>query len=212
MEHARIVTIDPGGFGKLDGDLGFSVAKNQAGLALALRLGLLGHCVLQRLWDADVANLYRLDGDAPGVGFSIKDQLQLLTHGLALGDHLRQLVAADGFTQSGLGAHVHGVSEVLNFKDGFFGVPDEPEDNGIHIDGDGVARQGGFSGNRSDADTLIHETAKRIHHGHDEEETGATKTTVAPEAENRDPLPLLHHFYGEQEIYADGHSDNERKR
>ena len=91
-----------------------------------------------------VADLHRLDGDAPGVGLLVEDALQLVAQRLALGDHLRQLVAADGFAQGGLRAEGDGLDEILDLEDGFLGVPDQPEHDGIHVDRDGVAGQGGF--------------------------------------------------------------------
>ena len=57
----------------------------------------------------------------------------------AFGDHLGELVAADGFAEGCLRAQGDGLNEVLDFEDGFFRAPDEPEDDGIDVDGNGVA-------------------------------------------------------------------------
>ena len=48
-----------------------------------------------------------------------------------------------------------GFNEVFDFEDGFFGVPDEPEDDGVDVYGNGVAGEGRFGADGRDADALI---------------------------------------------------------
>jgi len=119
--------------------------------------------------------------------------LQFAAHGFALRDHLGEFVAADGFAQGGLRAERDGVDEVLHFEDGFFGVPDDPEDDGVDVDGDGIAGQRRFGTHAGDADALIDHLAQRVDHGNHEEHPGLAQADIAAETEHGDLLPLPHH-------------------
>ena len=136
----------------------------------------------------------------------------MLAHAFALGDHLRKFVAADGFTKSGLGAHVHRIGEVLDFENGFFGVPHQPEDNRVDVDRDGVSGERGFGGHGRDTNALIDKAAERVHDGHDEEDAGAAQAAVAAKTEDGDALPLLHNLDREHEIDADCDAGKQRSR
>jgi len=44
---------------------------------------------------------------------------------------LGEFVAPDRFAQRCLRAHRNGLNEILDLEDGFFCVPDQPEDDGV---------------------------------------------------------------------------------
>ena len=48
-----------------------------------------------------------------------------------------------------------GVDEVLDFENGFFGVPHHPEDDGIDVHRHRVASERGFRRDAGDADALV---------------------------------------------------------
>jgi hypothetical protein len=157
-----------------------------------------------------VANFDRLHGDAPGIGFLVEDALQLAAHHFALGNHLRQFVAADRFAQRGLRAHVDGVDEVLDFENGFLGVPYQPENDGVHVHGNGVAGESGLGGNAGYADALVDIRAERFDDRNNVAQAGTAQADVAAQAQHRDLFPLLHHFDREQKIEPDESSDDGR--
>ena len=64
----RLVLL--GGLGEFLGDLRLGGAQDDSRLSLPLGLGLLGHRGFQVFGDDDVADLDRLDADAPGLVFS----------------------------------------------------------------------------------------------------------------------------------------------
>ncbi len=136
--------------------------------------------------------------------------MQLAAHGFALGDHLGEFVAADGFAQGGLRAHVDGVDEVLNFKNGFLGVPDHPEDDGVDVHRDSVAGERGFGGDTGDANALIHIGAERLEDRDDVAHAGAAQSDIASQAEDCDLFPLLHDLDREQKVETDQGSDEGR--
>ncbi len=109
-----------------------------------------------------VANLDRLHRDAPRIGLLVQDALQFTAQRLALGHHLRQFVPADRFPQRGLGAHVDGLAEILDFQNRLLGVPYQPEHDGVHIDRNRVASQRGFRRDVGDAHALVHIAAEGI--------------------------------------------------
>src|SRR5258708_40123876 len=119
-------------------------------------------------------------------------------------------MAADGFTERRLCTHVHGVSKVLDFENGFFSVPNQPEDNCVDVDRDGVSRERRFGSDGRDTNALIDKAAQRVHHGHDEEDAGAAQAAVAAKTEDGDALPLLHNLDREHEIDAHSYGDEER--
>ena len=84
----------------------------------------------------------------------------------ALGDHLRQFVAANRFAQRGLRAHVDGLDEVLHFKNAFLRIPYQPEHDGIDIHRDGVAGQRGFGRDVGHAHALIDIRAESFYDRH----------------------------------------------
>ena len=135
-----------------------------------------------------------MHGDAPGIGFFVEDALQFAAHHFALGDHLREFVAADRFAQGGLRAHGDGLDEVLDFENGFLGVPDQPEHDGVDIDGDGVAGERGFGGDVGHADALVHVGAEGFEDGDDVAQAGAAQADVSAQAQDRDFFPLADHF------------------
>src|SRR5208282_4596024 len=111
------------------GDLAFGLTQNDASLTLALSLRLPGHGIFQTGGNFYVANLDRLHHDAPRVRLLIENALQLAAESFALGDHLREFVAADRLAQRGLRAESNGLDKVLDFENGFLCVPDQPEND-----------------------------------------------------------------------------------
>ena len=130
-------------------------------------------------------------------------RLQLLAEHFALRHHLVQFVPADGFAERGLRAHVDRAGVVLHFQDGLLGIPDHPEDDGVHVYGDGVAGERGFGADVGDADALVDIAADAVDDRDEVKDTGSAQTDVAAEAEDCDPLPLVGHADGEQEVEAD---------
>ena len=208
-KRAGVVVVDASCLGELFGDLHFCVAENDAGLPLALGLRLLGHRIFKRLRNANVANLDGLHGDSPRGGLLVEDLLQLVAECLALGDHLGELMAADGFAKGGLRAEGDSLGEVLDLEDGLFRVPDEPEDDGVDVDGHGVAGEGGFGADGCDTDALIDVAAQCLDHGNDEEEAGTPQSAVATEAQHGDLLPLVDDLDGEEKVGANSGSREE---
>src|SRR5262249_17197948 len=102
---------------------------------------------------------------------------------LPLGDHLRQLMAADGFAERGLRGHADSVFKALHFQNGFFGVPDNPEENGVNTNWDGVPRKRRFGLHVADADTLIDCGADGIDNGDDPEQSWAAHSLETAETE-----------------------------
>ena len=159
-----------------------------------------------------VADFDRLHGDAPRVRLFVEDALQFAAHGFAFGDHLGEFVAADGFAQGGLRAHGDGLDEVLDFEDGFLGVPDHPEDDGVDVDGDRVAGQRRFGGDAGDADTLVDVGAERFDDRNDVAHAGSAQADVAAEAQHGDLFPLADDFDREEKVEADQGSDDGGRR
>ena len=110
---------------------------------------------------------------------------------------------ADRFEQRGLRTHLHGLAEILHFKNGFLGIPHQPENDRHYVDGHSVAREGGFRRDIGDADALVDIAADLFDQRHDEVEAGPSHASVAPEPEHGGALPLIRHFDGEQQIEAD---------
>src|SRR5271170_4882933 len=92
-----------------------------------------------------------------------------MTQQLAFRDHLRQLVAADRFTQRRLRAAADGVVKILDFEDALLGIPHDPEDDGIDIDGHGIARESGLGADIGDTHALIHHSTDSIENGYYDE-------------------------------------------
>src|SRR5260370_724955 len=90
MQGSRIFVVDARSLCKFLGDLDLGVTEDYAGLAFAFGLSLLRHGILKGLWNTDIANLDRLDGDTPRSGLFVEDLLQFESESLAFGDHLAQ--------------------------------------------------------------------------------------------------------------------------
>src|SRR5260370_18966648 len=159
MQGSGIFVVDARSLCKFLGDLDLGVTEDYAGLSFSFGLSLLRHGILKRLWNTDVANLDRLYGDTPWSGLLVENLLQFASEGLAFRDHLGELMATDGFAKRGLGTEAYCLGEVFDFKNGLFGIPDEPEDDGVDVHGDGVASEGRLGANGTDADALIDEAA-----------------------------------------------------
>ena len=90
----------------------------------------------------------------------------------------------------------------------FLGVPHHPEDDGVDVDGNGVAGERGFGGDAGDADALVDIRAERFDDGNDVAQAGAAQADVAAEAQDGDLFPLPHDFDREQKVEADQGSDD----
>src|ERR1700722_9147268 len=117
-------------------------------------------------------------------------------------------MAANRFTERGVRAESDGLHEVFDFEDGFFRVPDEPEDDGVDVDGNSVAREGGFGVYRREADALIDVAAQAVNDGNDEEDARAPQSSVAAEAQHSNALPLVDDLDGVEKIEADENAGN----
>src|ERR1700722_9945739 len=115
---------------------------------------------------------------------------------------------ADRFAQGGLGAKSNRVDEILDFENRFFGAPNHPENDGVDIDGNGVAGESRFGAYTCDADSLIDDLAERIHYRNHQEHSRLTHTDESSEAQHRDFFPLLHDADREQEVEAKERSDD----
>src|SRR5208337_4464529 len=116
----------------------------------------------------------------------------------------------DRLTQRGLRAHVDGIDEVLDFENAFLGVPHQPEDNGVDVDGNGVAGERGLSRDARDAHALVHVGAERFDDGNNVAQAGTAQADISAQAQHGDLFPLTHDFDGEQEVEADQCTDNGR--
>src|SRR5579872_6928054 len=212
MQGDGVLGVRSGSLHEAVGDFAFGLAEDDAGLTLALSLCLARHGILEALRDLHVANLDRLYGDAPRIGLLVEDALEFATESLALGDHLGEFVASDRLAQSGLGGESDGLDEDLDFEDRLLGIPDHPEDDGVDVDGDGVAGQGGFGRNAGDADSLVDVRAERFEYGNDVAHAGAAQADIAAETQDGDLLPLADDFDGEKEVEADEGSNDGGRR
>ena len=91
----------------------------------------------------------------------------------------------------GLRAHVDGLDKVLHFEDGFFGIPHQPEDDGVDIHGNRIAGQRGLRRDAGNAYALVHIRAERFDDGNDVAQPGAAQADIAPQTQHGDLLPLL---------------------
>ena len=185
-----MAVVDLRGNDDLFGGFCVGLFRDDTGAAFAFGLGFARHRVFEGLGDLHVADFDRLNRDAPRVRFFVERALEFDADGLSFGDHLGEFVAADGF------------AEVFDFENGLFGVPDDPEIDGVDGDGDGVAGEGGFGFDVADADALIDGGADRIDDADDPEHAGASHALEAAEAEDGDAFPLVGDAGGEEEIEA----------
>ena len=159
-----------------------------------------------------VANLDALHGDPPGIRLFVENPLQLLAQHLPLGDHLRQVVPANRFPQARLRAQGDGLVEIRNLQDRFLGVPHQPENDGVDVHRNGVARQGRFRADVGHPNALVHIGADAVHYRDDEEKSRPTQPDVFAEAQHRGFLPLRRHLDGKQQIEAHQKADDNRCR
>ena len=100
MERGGMRAVQLASLGELLRDLDFAFAQNDPRLLLAFRLGHARQRVLQVVGHLDVAQLDRLDLDAPRLGLLVEDDRELLVQLTALREHRRQIVAADDVAQA----------------------------------------------------------------------------------------------------------------
>ena len=211
MQSYRVVHVEQGSFRELAGYLGLSRAQNNARLPFPLGLRLSRHGVFQRLRNVNVADLDRLNCYAPWVRFFVQYALQLFAEHLALRDHLRQIVAADGFPQSRLRAHGDSLVEIHYLQNRLLGVPHQPEYDGVYVDRYGIARQCRLGFDISDANALVHVLADGIDHRDDKKDAWSAQADVAAQPQHSGFLPLFSYFDRKQEIQPD-HRRNYRRR
>ena len=185
-----IVLISERGLTELLGDLGFRRAQDDAGLALAFGLRLARHGVLQ---------------SAAGICTSrISTDCTVMPHGLVFSSRMRcsslpsisrsVIIWCSSWrpidSRSAVCAlNVDGLREVLHFEDGLLRVPDHPEDDGVHVDRHGVARQRGFGRDVGDAHALVHVAAQRIDDRDDVEHARVRAARCTCPAAARPPSP-----------------------
>jgi hypothetical protein len=189
-----VFTVELGGLGEQGGDLGLCGSEDDASLPLALGLGPAGHCVFQLGGDAHVSDLDRLHRDPPGVGLLVEDSRELLAELLALRDHLGKIVTADRLAQRGLRGEEDRVEIRLDLEHRLLGVPHQPENDRVHVDGYGVSREGGFGGHVGGPHALVHQVRDHVHHRDDPEQTRALEAAKLSEAQDHRFLPLVHHL------------------
>src|SRR5438067_4363818 len=119
MQRGWIVPVGRCGLRKFIRDLGFSLTENVSSLAFPFCLRLARHGVLESLRDSYIANFHGLNRDSPRIRLLIQNALQFAAQRLALGDHLREFMAADRFAQAGLRAEGDCLYEVLDFENAF---------------------------------------------------------------------------------------------
>src|SRR5208283_881937 len=144
MQGHRIFSVGGRSLHKAVGNFSFRLTQDDSRLPLTFRLRLPGHGVFQSRRDSYIAELDRLNGNTPGIGFLIEYALQLVAHHFAFGDHLRQLVATDRLSQRRLSTHVDGSNEVFHLEDRLLDVPNQPENDGVNVDWNSVTRQRGL--------------------------------------------------------------------
>jgi len=115
-------------------------------------------------------------------------------------------------SRSAVCAHGDGLDEVLDFENGFLGVPDQPEDDGVDVDRNRVAGEGRFRRDAGHAHALVHIGAQGFDDGHNVEDARAAESDVVAQAQNGDLLPLLHYLDGEHEIDAQHRTRNDPSR
>src|SRR3954452_25271949 len=203
MQRGWIVPVDRRGLRKLIRNLGLGLAKNVAGLALAVGLRLARHGVLESLRDFHIANFHGLNHDPPGIRLLIENALQFAAQRFALGDHLREFMATDRFAQARLRAQCDRLYEVLNFEDAFLSIPDHPEHDGVDVDWHGVASERGFRRDAGHPDALVHVRTQRFKDWNDMAKAGAAQADVTTQAQDGNFLPLAHNLDREKKIEAD---------
>ena len=97
--------------------------------------------ILKLLGDDEVAHLDRHDGDAPIRHLLLHGFAKLLVKLMSAHDHVLERRAADGITQGRLRGKRHGEVAILDFGAGLFGIPDNPEQHGVHVERYKVAGQ-----------------------------------------------------------------------
>ena len=211
MQGGGIVLVALGRFDELVGDLNLRGTQDDPGLALPLRLGALGHGVLQLFGDHDVGELDRKDGDPPGIGLAVQDLLDLAADPLPFGQKIGKIVAADGIPQGGLGGQNDRFEKVLHLEDRLGSVPDHPEGQGIHVNRHGVHGNGLFSTEVGGPDSGIHETGYLVDEGKNQKDSGAPQPVVFPEPQDHRLLPMVGHLndWGEEVPQADHQGEGE---
>src|SRR4029077_15736576 len=202
MQRYGVFGVGGCGLNEAVGNFRFCLAQNDSRLSLAFRLGLPRHGVFETLRNSHVSDLHRLNRYSPGICLLVENALEFASQRLAFGDHLRQFMTTNGLPERGLGTQIDRIEKILHFEDRLFPVPPQAEDDGVDINWDRIASQGGFGGHAGHTNTLVHEGAERLHDGKNVKYSWPAKTDVTAQSEESDLLPLPYHFDGEQQVKA----------
>ena len=208
MQGRGVIDISLGGFREGSRNLLLRFAEDDARLALALGLGLAGHGILQVLGDDDIPDLHGLYSHTPGCGALIDDLLQLLVQLAAADQDVGQHHAPDDVPQGRLRRPVHGSVVVLHFQSGFFRVPDNPEQDRVHIHRDRILGQRFLGGERADHDAVIDPRGDRVDDRDDPEQTRAAQTVELSQPQNDGFFPLRGHFQGVKHVGTHKNPEN----
>ena len=137
--------------------------------------------------------------------------MQLAAEGLAIGDHLREFMPADGFAKRCLRTEGDGIEIIFDFEDGLLCVPDEPEDDGIDVDRDSVAGERGLRRDAADAHALVYVGAQRLKDRNDEEDARPPQTNIVTYSKKRYFFPLPDDLDCEEKVKPEQNTDDERR-
>ena len=165
--------------------------------------------VLKLLGDDEVANLDRHDGDAPVRHLLLDGFAKLLVKLMTAHDHVLERRAADGVAQGRLRGKRHGEVAILHFSAGLFGVPDNPEQHGVHVERYKVAGQRLLSAERRGIHALIDAQRAEFEQRDGEEQPRARKAVEPAEAHDHDAFPVHAHMYRRQDGEAHNHGDDD---
>ena len=124
-------------------------------------------------------------------------------------DHVLERRAADGVAQGRLRGKRHGEVAILHFGASLFGIPDNPEQHGVHVERYKVAGQRLLGAERRGIHALIDAQRAEFEQWDGEEQPRARKAVEPAETHNHDAFPVHAHMYRRQDGEAHDHGDDD---
>ncbi len=101
---------------------------------------------------------------------------------------------------------------ILHFQGGLLGIPDHPEQHGIHVHRHGILGQRLFGVERGDHHAVIDPDRGRVDDRHDPEHARAAQAVELAQAQHDRFFPLLGDFEREQDVKAQQHENRSPRR
>ena len=115
----------------------------------------------------------------------------------------------DDLAQGGLGGPGDRGAVVLDFEGGFFGIPHEPEEHGIDVNGDRIFCERLLGREGRDHDTVVDPVGNRIYDGDDPEHARTCQCAEFPEPQDDGFFPLRGNLQRQQQVSANQQQHNE---